>query len=334
MATANRRVLVVGAGSIGARHTRCFLKTGRVEVGICEPNTETREKAVKDNQLADAYATLDDAFAKRWHAVLIATPAHTHISIALRAIETGAALLIEKPLATNMEDVEALQNEVRRRRTVAAVSYNYRAHPGVRAMKGAIDDGNLGKPLQLVLVAGQDFASYRPAYRDTYFADHATGGGAVQDALTHLLNIGEWLVGPITAIAADASHQRLDGVTVEDTVSVIARHGGVSATYSLNLYQKPNETTVTVICENGVIRYELHKERLRRMTKTDGAWHEESYALQDRDDWYIHNANAFLDVVERRCAPLCSLDEAVQTLRATLAAQRSIQRNPMEPVHP
>ena len=328
----HHKVLIVGAGSIGERHARCFLKTGRAAIGICELNGEVRERVSNTYDLNDVYEDIDQAFARPWDIVLVATPANTHIPIALRAVETGASLLIEKPLSTNLDDVQALQDEVRRRGIVAAVSYNYRAHPGLRAMKSVLAENTLGRPLQLISIAGQDFAKYRPAYRDTYFANHATGGGALQDALTHQLNLGEWLVGPIVSIAVDATHQHLDGVTVEDTVTAIARHGDVSATYALNLYQKPNETSVTVVCENGVVRFELHQARLRRMTESDGEWIDESYALNDRDDWYVHNAHAFLNAVEGKSPPLCSLDEGVQTLRATLAGRRSIENQSMESV--
>ena len=69
--------------------------------------------------------------------------------------------------------------------------------------------------------------TYRPAYREIYYKDRTTGGGAIQDALTHVLNASEWLVGPIRRIAVDAAHQVLEGTTVEDTVHVMARHGGV-----------------------------------------------------------------------------------------------------------
>ena len=61
------------------------------------------------------------------------------------------------------------------------------------AMREAIHEGRFGRPVQLTLVAGQHFPTYRPTYRDTYYKDRAAGGGAVQDALTHHLNAVEWL---------------------------------------------------------------------------------------------------------------------------------------------
>src|SRR4029077_9536877 len=112
----------------------------------------------------------------------------------------------------------------------AGVAYPYRAHPAVAAMRAAITTGRFGQPLEVIVVAGQHFPTYRPAYRDIYYRDRAAGGGAIQDALTHLINAVEWIVGPTTSVVADAERLKLDGVTVEDTAHVLARNGDVLVT--------------------------------------------------------------------------------------------------------
>ena len=54
------------------------------------------------------------------------------------------------------------------------------------------------------------------------------------------------------------AHRVLEGVTVENTVHVLTRHGNVLGSYSLNQYQSPNESTITVICDRGTVRWESH----------------------------------------------------------------------------
>ena len=49
---------------------------------------------------------------------------------------------------------------------------------------------------------------------------------------------------------------------VEDTVHVLARHGDVLASYSLNQHQAPNEVTLTVVCERGTVRWEARRTAL------------------------------------------------------------------------
>jgi predicted dehydrogenase len=190
-------------------------------------------------------------------------------------------------------------------------------------MRNAIRSGEFGRPLQLVAVAGQHFPTYRPAYRETYYGSHASGGGAVQDALTHVINAGEWLVGPVTRLTADVAHLALPGVDVEDTANVLARHGETIANYSLNQHQAPNETTITVLCERGAARFEVHGCRWRSMTEPGGQWTDHHFGPLERDELFTRQANAFLDAVERKSSPLCNLDEGVSTLSANIAILES-----------
>lgn len=321
MPAANKhRVLIVGTGSIGERHARCFGLTGRCEVGIVEPNRALLAQVAARYGIVHAYASIDEALADRWDAAVVATPANTHIPVARQLAQRQVALLIEKPLSISTEGVDDLAALTRAKDLVAGVAYVYRAHPLAGAMREIVRSGRFGRPRQLYVVAGQNFPTYRPAYREIYYARRESGGGAIQDALTHLLNLGEWLVGPIDRLCADAAHQVLEGVSVEDTAHVIARQGDTLASYALNQYQAPNEILITVVCEHGSLRLFVQKGELTSMTEPGGEWRLEHSIKLERDDWFVAQANAFLDAVERRKPVLCTIDEAAQTLRATLAA--------------
>src|SRR4051812_35709097 len=217
------RVTVIGAGSIGERHIRCFLGTGRADVSFVETNEKTRDAVAGRNPAARALAELNHES----DAAVIATPAPSHVPLAIKLADAGIHLLIEKPLAVSSLGIDELQKIAKEKNVTIAIAYVMRAHPALAEMKTAIDANTFGRPLQLVAVSGQNFPTYRPAYRETYYASHEQGGGAVQDALTHVINAGEWLVGPIDKLVADAAHQKLEGVEVEDTVNVLARHGNV-----------------------------------------------------------------------------------------------------------
>jgi predicted dehydrogenase len=318
------RVLVVGAGSIGERHIRCFLATGRCEVSFVEIN-EALRIAVESRYSACGFANLESAMETPPEVAVIATPANLHIEMAAQLAEAGIHLLIEKPLATSEAGVERLLALVRERQLVAGVAYVYRSHPVLADMRQTILSGEFGPPVQLVVVAGQPFPTYRPAYREIYYRDRATGGGAIQDALTHLLNAGEWLVGPVTRLVADAAHQVLPGVEVEDTVHILTRHGTVLGSYCLNQHQAPNETNITVICERGTARFEVHESRWRWMTSPAGEWQVGRSQPLQRDDLFTRQATLFLDAVEGQQPPVCALPDGLQTLRVNLAALKSVE---------
>jgi predicted dehydrogenase len=320
----NRKsVLIVGVGSIGERHLRCFGATGRAEMSFCEVNPALRQTVAQRYGTKRVFGRLEEALAERPAAVVICTPAHLHVPLAIAAANAGAHLLIEKPLSTSLEGIDTLQETAAKHALKVAVAYVYRAHPALTAMREAVRSGRFGEPVQIIADFGQHFPHYRPAYRDTYYKDRATGGGAVQDALTHALNAGEWLVEPITRLVADLGHKVLEGVTVEDTVHVLTRHGGVMGCFHLNQHQAPNESSLTVICQRGTARFEYHRSRWRWLTEPGQEWHDEDAIPLERDTLFVKQAESFLDVLDGRRPPLCTLDEAVQTLRVNLAILES-----------
>ena len=320
-----KSILVIGVGSIGERHLRCLQATGRAEVSLCEVNEELRKRIAQQYGVPHAYSDLDKALEASYDAAVIATPANLHIPIAIRLAEAGVHLLIEKPLSTSFDGIATLEETLKSRNLRAAVAYVLRHEPAMHAMREAIRSGRFGRPVQLVAVCGQHFPTYRPAYREIYYANHATGGGAIQDAITHIMNAGQWLVGPIDRLVADAAHQVLEGVEVEDTVHVLARHGDLLASYSLNQHQAPGEITITVICERGTCRCKLYHHSWGWMTEPDSEWHEETFDGIERDDMFIAQANAFLDLLDGKADPTCSLQEATQTLSASLQALASVE---------
>jgi predicted dehydrogenase len=326
------RVLVVGVGSIGERHVRCFAATGRARVSVCEVNADLRRTVAERYSRAESFADLDAALAGKPEVAVICTPAHLHVPMALAAVRAGADVLIEKPLSTGFDGLNELREEMDYWQQVVGVAYVYRVHPALAAMRDAIRSGRFGYPVEVVATCGQHFPLYRPAYRTIYYNDRRTGGGAVQDALTHIINAAEWLVGPVTRLAADVDHQVLEGVNVEDTAHVLTRHAGVMGSFSLNQYQAPNETTLTVVCTRGTARFEYHECRWRWATEPGAPWTDEPAGPLERDGLFVRQASAFLEAVERKAEPLCSLAEARQTLAVNLAILRAADRRTWETV--
>jgi predicted dehydrogenase len=320
------RILIIGVGSIGERHLRCFKNTGRASVGLCELNPQLMADVARKYEVKDVFASLDEALKSKWDAAVVASPAFTHVPVAQKLAEAGINLFIEKPLSTTAEGIDKLVETIRSRKLLARVAYTYRSHPALAAMREAIRSGKYGKPAHVVVISGQHFPFFRPAYRNIYFTDRKKGGGAIQDSLTHQLNAVEWLAGPIERLACDASHQVLDGITVEDTVNLIARHAGnVMASFAHNMFQMQNETSITVLCERGTLRWMLQEHRLRIVSEVNGPWQDQDFGPMERDDWFTRQENLFLDALEQRSDNdvLCTVEEARQTLRVNLAALRS-----------
>jgi predicted dehydrogenase len=320
-------MLVIGCGSIGERHLRCFLRTGRAQLIACESNPALG-RDIGDTYKVPVVANWEEAVASgKFDAVVICTPAHLHIPMGISALRQGLHVLIEKPLSQSLQDIDTLQQAHAKSGRQVAVAYIYHVFPLLAQVRNFVRNGNLGPIRHVICTTGQCFPKLRPAhavnYAETYYRDRKTGGGAIQDALTHFANWIESVVGPTDSVLCDCAHQVLAGVSVEDTVNLSARHGDVLVNYTLNQFQAPNESVLQFHAAAGSVKIELHRNRwgVYRENDTDWTWHD--VPIEERDAHFIAQANAFLDQIEGQPARLCSLDAAQQTLRFNLAALAS-----------
>jgi predicted dehydrogenase len=315
-------VLIVGGGSIGERHLRCFSQIEGCRVALCEIDHARRSALVEQYHPLASFPSLDQAAARSWDAAVICTPAHLHVAHALKLNPVTAAFLIEKPLATRLDDTQALKLIAQEK--PLAVAYVLRVHPAVEAVRAELAAGRIGQLLEVVGVSGQHFPTFRPAYREIYYKDLATGGGAIQDAATHMFNLVQHVAGRFAWIACDYEHLALEGVEVEDTVHLIGRtEAGIMASVSLNQFMAPNELIVNLNGREGSLQLRLHEQRWGVFRHGDAAWQYSPALVSERDDLFRRQAAKFLDVCRGKAQPACNLAEAQDTLAVNLAALKS-----------
>ena len=320
-------LLVIGCGSIGERHIRCFKATNRTEVAATDFNaallSAIGEKYGVKLHTDWENALLDPSF----DVVLIATPAHLHVAMAMKALAAGKNVLIEKPLSISLDNVKEAALLRDRKGLKVAVAYVYHTLPYLRGAKDCLEGGTLGVVRQAWVTSGQPFHLLRPAYANTYYKDHKTGGGAIQDALTHFANWIESVLGPSDSVICDGSRQMLEGVNVEDTVHATARHGDVLVSYALNQFQAPNESTIQFNASRGSLKIEFHNARwgIMRFGDSDWTWNDAKMSESANDSPYILQANEFLNYVENQDAQICTPEAAASTLRFNLAALAAIK---------
>jgi predicted dehydrogenase len=323
---AQHSVLIVGCGSIGERHLRCFLATGRASVTACDAAPTTLARMKESYGVGTTSDWREAVRSGRHTLAVICTPAPLHVEMATRSLEAGLHVLIEKPLAQSLDGIEALVAARHRSGRQVAVAYVFHAFPFLREPREFLAPNPFGPILHAVVTSGQAFHRLRPAYASTYYKDRKTGGGAIQDALTHSANWIESVLGPTETVMCDCAHLALPNVDVEDTVSVSARHARAHCHYSLNQFQAPNETSIQLNAAAGSVRIELHRQRWGTFTPESADWNWRATGAIERDTHFITQANAFLDQVEGKSAPLCSLEAGIQTLRFNLAALASAER--------
>lgn len=182
------RVGIVGCGRIGARHLDAYLKIGGVQVTVADEN-EASAKALASTPGVTPVG-LDDLLDTELDALDVCVPSYAHHSWILAGLQHGLHVFCEKPLCLSHPDaVEVRQAAMSARRNVV-VGYLYRHHPAFQFMKEVIDDGTIGNPhLALARLGGR--GSHQAWKHDV------TGGGAIFEMMVHMLDLMEWLLGPL-----------------------------------------------------------------------------------------------------------------------------------------
>lgn len=322
-------ILIIGCGSIGERHLRCFQRTGRAKVTACDTNPVLLETIARNYHVSTSRSWEESLSSNAFDGAVICAPAHLHIPIALRLLHSKLHVLIEKPLSQSLDGVEQLMAIHRSSGRQVAVAYTLQVYPLLIQVRDFLKSGALGAVLHVTANSGQHFPAMRPQhavkYSQTYYRDRKTGGGAIQDALTHIANWIESVIGPTESVLCDCAHLALPDVTVEDTVNLSARHGIALVSYSLNQFQAPNESTIQLNTAVGSVRIELHNSRWGIFRLGDTAWNWRQSTPLDRDAPFLAQAEGFLDQIEGKPATLCTLEAARQTLCFNLAALASAE---------
>src|SRR3977135_1782458 len=171
------RVGVVGAGVMGTNHARVLAGLPDTTlVGIVDPLAEHRARAV---ELAGcrAFSSLDALIAEGVDAVIIAAPTHLHHEIALACIARGIHILVEKPIASSVEEGRDIVAAARHAGVTLMVGHVERFNPAVAAIKQAI--------------SGEDILSIAIT-RVGPFPPRMSNVGVVIDLAVHDIDLIRW----------------------------------------------------------------------------------------------------------------------------------------------
>ncbi len=135
-------------------------------------------------------------------AVSIAAPNAFHREMAVYAAEHGKHIWLEKPAGLGVADTAAIAAAVARHGVRSTIGFNYRHVPAVAAIRRLIADGELGP---ITHVRGYFLADYAadPGVALTWrFSRELGGAGVIDDLMSHVVDLLQFLVGPIAEVAA------------------------------------------------------------------------------------------------------------------------------------
>ncbi|WP_447592430.1 Gfo/Idh/MocA family protein [Stenotrophomonas rhizophila] len=189
-------IAIVGTGMIGAVHRRAALLAGAEIRGVAASSPQRARDMAQAWSVPHAYRDIEDVVADpQVQVVHVCTPNHLHRPMAQAALEAGKHVICEKPLATTLEDAQALAALAASNALVATVPFVYRYHPVIREARARIAQGELG-PLHLIHGSYLQEWLLDPA-SNNWRVDPALGGASrvFADIGSHWCDLVEWVSG-------------------------------------------------------------------------------------------------------------------------------------------
>ncbi|MCQ2207783.1 MAG: Gfo/Idh/MocA family oxidoreductase [Paludibacteraceae bacterium] len=250
---------VIGLGHIGKRHMEMIRRNPETQVvAICDIKPKEQLELIDSDNIPffdNIDALLNSGISI--DVVNICTPNGFHAQYAIKALETGHHVVLEKPIALRKQDAEqVVYKSLEMSKHVFCVMQNRYSPPSVW-LKEVISQKLLGKiyMVQLNCYWNRDNRYYKPG---NWHGTQDLDGGTLFTQFSHFIDIMYWLFGDITNIKgkfADFSHKDITDFEDSGCVSFDFVQGGMgSLNYSTSVWNKNLESSITIIGEKGTIK--------------------------------------------------------------------------------
>lgn len=210
------RVAIVGCGLIGNKRADA-LRADDVLIACHDLNRDAAERFA-ERRGCRACATMEDLLDCRPDVVVVAVHHSALAELGERALAGGAHVLIEKPGAISVQQVDRLIECKNASGRLVKIGVNHRFHPGVMR---AIEEVHSGRHGELMHMRARYGHGGRIGYDREWRTDPAlSGGGELVDQGMHLLDLSHWLAGPLPLHAALLRTHFWD-TSVEDNAALL-----------------------------------------------------------------------------------------------------------------
>ncbi|MBC7113855.1 MAG: Gfo/Idh/MocA family oxidoreductase [Candidatus Methanomethyliales bacterium] len=284
---------------MGEHHVRVYSGIDGCEViGVVDVNP-SRAAMVAAKYGTKALGTIEELISLSPDAVSVAVPTYLHREIAEKLLRRGISCLVEKPIASTVNDAEAIIKAAEEGGAILMVGHVERFNPAVKTLKDFLDKGNLGKAL---LLHAKRAGPFDPRIKDV---------GIIIDLMTHDIDVTRFLLGrnPNTVYAAYGRHGR----DVEDYAAMILDYGGTIAVLEADRFTPFKVRTLSVTGSNGFAVLDYLAQRV------------EVYDQSGRRELHVDKGEPlrieiehFLECVKNKKVPTISGQDALFVLKIAL----------------
>jgi 2-alkyl-3-oxoalkanoate reductase len=315
----SRAVGLVGAGLIAPHHLDALAALPWVRVvGVADVDRARAERLAASRPGVRAFGSVAELCAAGADVVHVLTPPASHADVALEAVERGCDVLVEKPLATSIEDCDRLAEAARRRGRSVGVNHSLLHDPWVVKLRDAVAAGRIGAVGSAEYVCTAEYPPWAggdppPQYRD--------GGYPFRDLGVHGLYLLRALLGEIEAVHVERASRGGDPNLVFDEWHALVRCTRGTGRLRLSWNTRPLETYVVAHGERGVLRADVGRLFLgRRLARGLPAPVERALnTLEDAAAALVAIPRSAVGVATGRLRPYAGLRTAVAAFHRALA---------------
>ena len=333
------QVAIIGT-NIGAKHYEDFQKVSdRFNVHtICGLTKESIDNIIPSNSDIKVSLNFEDVLKiKEIDIIDICLPPHLHFSACKKSLEAGKHVICEKPLVSNLKEVDELEKISKATGKTIFPVFQYRYGPGFSKLKALIKSGLTGKPLVASLEThwnrGKEY--YSKAWRGTWKGEQ---GGAILSHSIHIHDLISMIFGPVSNVFAKLT-TRVNDIEVEDCAALsIEMDNGALVTSSITL-GAANDTSRLKFCFNGITAESAASpdkpynpaddewKFLARDPVTQNQIEEILSKVKNSKSWYSGMFNEIANKLDDKFSDEVDLSDARKSLEFVTAVYQSSRQN-------
>ncbi len=271
------KTALVGCGAIAPNHLAALATLDNVSVtALCDTKLE-RAEAMRDAyaQSARVYADFDEMLlSEELDSIHITTPHYLHAPMAIKALEKGLNVFLEKPMCISREEIDALLRAEKASDGKICVCFQNRFNETTNLAKKLVEEDGGAESAYFTVVWQRDSAYYlNSGWRGKWATE---GGGVLINQAIHSLDMLTYLLGkPDHLYATTANHHLKDEIEVEDSSEgmIVFESGKRANFYATTSFSAGNETNIYIKTKNHAIEIidsEIYVDKVRQTTQNTG----------------------------------------------------------------
>ena len=325
------QICMIGAGRVGKNHSRAITRhipSGRI-VALVDPVVPVREETATEFGIDSQFDTLELALENsKFDAVIITTPTPSHLSLTSLAAENKKHVFLEKPMALNLEESDAIIEVTEQNGVILQLGFMRRFDPDFIAAAQRIEAGEIGQPMMI------KSNTHGPGLPPPWARDLRTSNGMLAEVNSHDWDATRWLMGSnfkrvyteVANLKGQANNVDTPDFYDNVLVNIKFESGGLGLISGVCPCGYGYDARVEIIGDKGIMQIgELNGKAIVVCTNRDqGLITPITRTWPQRFEWaYINELEHFISCIQNETKPIVGGVEGRWAVAGVLAGTKS-----------